>query len=36
VVRGLPAHAVAPDLVVFDQDELSLRFWDGALRVWRT
>jgi hypothetical protein len=36
VVRGLPAHAVAPDLVVFDQDELSLRFWDGARRVWRT
>lgn len=36
VVRGLPAHAVAPDLVVFDQDELSLRFWDGALRVWRS
>ena len=36
VVRGLPAHAVAPDLVVFDQDELSLRFWDGARRVWRS
>ena len=36
VVRGLPAHAVAPDLVVFDQDELSLRFWDAARRVWRS
>ncbi len=29
-VRGLPAHAVAPDLYVFDQEELRLRFWDAA------
>ena len=28
-VRGLPPHVVAPDLVVFDQDELMLRSWDG-------
>jgi len=35
VVRGLPAHAVAPDLVVFDQDELHLRAWDGGRRAWR-
>lgn len=36
VVRGLPAHAVAPDLVVFDQDELSLRRWDGVHGHWRS
>jgi hypothetical protein len=35
VVRSLPAHAVAPDLLVFDQDELTLRRWDGAGRTWR-
>ena len=36
VVRDLPAHAVAPDLVVFDQDELSLRRWDGVRGHWRS
>jgi len=35
-VRGLPAHVVAPDLLVFDQDELTLRHWDGVGRAWRT
>ena len=35
-VRSLPAHAVAPDLLVFDQDELTLRHWDGAGRSWRS
>jgi tRNA threonylcarbamoyladenosine dehydratase len=34
-VRQLPAHAVAPDLMVFDQDELTLRHWDAARRTWR-
>ena len=35
IVRRLPPHAVAPDLYVFDQDDLWLRFWDarrGELR----
>jgi hypothetical protein len=35
VVRSLPAHAVAPDLLVFDQDEVTVRRWDGAGRTWR-
>jgi hypothetical protein len=35
-VRSLPPHAVAPDLLVFDQDDLTLRFWDGARRIWRS
>jgi hypothetical protein len=35
IVRSLQAHAVAPDLLVFDQDELTLRRWDGARRSWR-
>jgi molybdopterin/thiamine biosynthesis adenylyltransferase len=29
LVRGLPPHVVAPDLYVFDQDDLSLRYWDA-------
>jgi hypothetical protein len=36
VVRGLPARAVAPDLYVFNQEELWLRFWDARERVLRT
>jgi tRNA threonylcarbamoyladenosine dehydratase len=35
-VRGLAPHAVAPDLYVFDQDELTLRLWDGRAEAWRT
>ena len=34
-VRGLPPHAVAPDLYVFDQEELRLRFWDGRRGAWK-
>ena len=33
-IRGLPPHAVAPDLYVFDQEDLWLRFWDGRLGSW--
>jgi tRNA threonylcarbamoyladenosine dehydratase len=35
VVRGLPPHVVAPDLYVFDQEELRLRFWDGRRGAWK-
>jgi len=35
-VRDLPAHAVAPDLLVFDQDDLELRFWDAARGDFRS
>lgn len=35
MVRRLPPHAVAPDLVVFDQDELELRRWNAQRRAWR-
>ncbi len=35
-VRGLPPHVVAPDLVVFDQDELVLRSWDAAGQRWHS
>jgi hypothetical protein len=35
LVRELPPHVVAPDLLVFDQDELTLRHWDAAGRTWR-
>ena len=36
VVRRLPAQVVAPDLYVFNQEELWLRFWDAARGVWTT
>ena len=32
---GLPPPVVAPDLYVFDQDELWLRFWDARRNAWR-
>jgi len=35
-VRRLPPHVVAPDLYVFNQDELWLRFWDARRGVWLT
>ena len=35
VIRGLPAHVVAPDLLVFDQEDVTLRRWDGTRQVWR-
>jgi len=35
VVRGLPAHAVAPDLLVFDQEDVTLRFWDSRRATLR-
>ena len=35
-VRDLPAHAVAPDLLVFDQDEAELRFWDAGRGAFRS
>jgi len=35
-VRDLPAHAVAPDLLVFDQDDAELRFWDAARGAFRS
>lgn len=35
-VRRMPPHAVAPDLYVFNQDELWLRFWDARRGVWLT
>ena len=34
-VRGLPAHVVAPDLLVFDQEDVTLRRWDGTRQSWR-
>ena len=34
-VRGLPAHFVAPDLLVFDQEDVTLRRWDGTCQCWR-
>jgi hypothetical protein len=34
VVRGLPPHATAPDLYVFDQEQLWLRRWDARRRAW--
>jgi tRNA threonylcarbamoyladenosine dehydratase len=35
IVRRLPPPVVAPDLYVFDQDDLWLRFWDARGRVLR-
>jgi hypothetical protein len=35
-VRDLPAHAVAPDLLVFDQDEAELRYWDAGRGAFRS
>ncbi len=35
LVRRLAPHVVAPDLYVFDQDELWLRFWDARRNAWR-
>lgn len=35
-VRRLSPHVVAPDLYVFNQDELWLRFWDASRGVWLT
>lgn len=35
LVRRLPPHVVAPDLYVFDQDDLWLRFWDARRSAWR-
>ena len=35
VIRGLPPRVVAPDLYVFNQDELWLRFWDARHGVCR-
>jgi hypothetical protein len=34
-IRGLPAHVVAPDLLVFDQEDVTLRRWDGTRQSWR-
>jgi hypothetical protein len=33
-VRHLPPHAVAPDVYVFDQEELTLRLWDAGRGSW--
>ena len=33
-VRRLPPHVVAPDLYVFNEDDLWLRFWDARRGVW--
>jgi molybdopterin/thiamine biosynthesis adenylyltransferase len=33
-VRRLPPHVVAPDLYVFDEDDLWLRFWDARRVAW--
>jgi tRNA threonylcarbamoyladenosine dehydratase len=33
-VRRLPPHVVAPDLTIFDQDELWLRLWDAGRGAW--
>jgi molybdopterin/thiamine biosynthesis adenylyltransferase len=35
IVRRLPPPVVAPDLYVFDQDDLWLRFWDARRNAWR-
>ena len=35
-VRHLPPHAVAPDVYVFDQEELRLRRWDAGAGSWST
>lgn len=35
-VRGLPPHAVAPDVYLLNADELWLRVWDAARQDWRT
>ena len=34
-VRRLPPQVVAPDLYVFNQDDLWLRFWDARRSAWR-
>jgi len=34
VVRRLPPHVVAPDLYVFNEDDLWLRFWDARRGAW--
>ena len=34
-VRRLLPHVVAPDLYVFNQDDLWLRFWDARHKAWR-
>ena len=36
IVRRLPPPVVAPDLYVFDQDDLWLRFWDARQGELRT
>jgi len=33
-VRGLAPHAVAPDVYVFDQEELRARRWEAARGAW--
>jgi tRNA threonylcarbamoyladenosine dehydratase len=33
-VRRLPPHVVAPDLYVFNEDDLWVRFWDARRGVW--
>jgi tRNA threonylcarbamoyladenosine dehydratase len=33
-VRELPPHVVAPDLYVFNEDDLWLRFWDARRGAW--
>jgi tRNA threonylcarbamoyladenosine dehydratase len=35
-LRHLPPHAVAPDVYVFDQEELHLRLWDARRGSWST
>jgi tRNA threonylcarbamoyladenosine dehydratase len=35
-VRRLPPHVVAPDLYVFNEDDLWVRFWDARRAVWST
>ena len=35
-VRRLPPHVVAPDLYVFNEDDLWIRFWDARRGAWST